>query len=173
MANPMCKATKSSTGEPCGNHARHGMEVCRFHGGSAPQVVAKAAQRVAEEKVRITAAALLKDALPVSDPLEQLQMLAGRVLAWEEAIRERVDMNKLRYSSDIGTEQMRAEVTLLTGALRESREVLATIAKLNIDERLIAIEEGKAQMVLRALQAGLTAVGITGPAAWMAVVAAN
>ena len=88
-------------------------------------------------------------------------------------MRERVDMDRLRYSSDLGTEQLRAEVTLLTGALRESREVLATIAKLNIDERLIAIEEGKAQMVLRALQAGLAAAGVKGPAATTAIQAAG
>jgi hypothetical protein len=132
-----------------------------------------AAHNVAEQAVRKTAAALLKDSGPVTDPLHQLQLLAGRVLAWEAALSDRVDMDRLRYSSDIGTEQMRAEVALLTQAMRETRETLGTIAKLNIDERLIAIEQGKADMVFRALQAGLVAVGIIGPAQTQAMQAAG
>lgn len=172
-ATEKCTATARRTGKRCGQWPRRGTTVCNAHGARAPQVRAKAAANVAQEEVRMTAAALMKDVVPVNDPLEQLQMLAGRVLAWEEALRERVSMDRLRYTSGLGTEQIRAEVQLLTAALRESREVLATIAKLNIDERLIAIEKGKADMVFRALQAGLVAVGVTGPAQTAALQAAG
>lgn len=34
-------------GKPCGNPAMKGTTVCRMHGGSAPQVQAKAAERIA------------------------------------------------------------------------------------------------------------------------------
>ena len=50
-ANPMagsdrCTATASSTGERCKQPAIPGGNVCRFHGGSAPQVEEKANERL-------------------------------------------------------------------------------------------------------------------------------
>lgn len=50
-ANPMenpdqCTATASSTGERCKQPAIPGGNVCRFHGGSAPQVQEKAHERL-------------------------------------------------------------------------------------------------------------------------------
>lgn len=48
MLNPdQCTATASSTGERCQQPAIDGGNVCRFHGGSAPQVEEKAEQRLA------------------------------------------------------------------------------------------------------------------------------
>lgn len=41
-----CTATASSTGERCKQPAIDGGNVCRFHGGSAPQVEEKAAERL-------------------------------------------------------------------------------------------------------------------------------
>lgn len=44
----LCKAHSRRTGEPCKNAAMNGTTVCRMHGGSAPQVRRKAAERIAE-----------------------------------------------------------------------------------------------------------------------------
>lgn len=47
MDNPdRCTATASSTGERCKQPAIPGGNVCRFHGGSAPQVQEKAEERL-------------------------------------------------------------------------------------------------------------------------------
>jgi len=43
-----CTATASSTGERCKQPAIPGGNVCRFHGGSAPQVQKKAEERLEE-----------------------------------------------------------------------------------------------------------------------------
>ena len=43
-----CTAHKSTNGEPCGNPPIKGGTVCRYHGGSAPQVREAAATRWAE-----------------------------------------------------------------------------------------------------------------------------
>lgn len=43
-----CSAHSSRTGKPCTQYAIKGATVCRFHGGSAPQVKAKAEQRLRE-----------------------------------------------------------------------------------------------------------------------------
>jgi hypothetical protein len=47
MADPdQCTATASSTGKRCKQPAIPGGNVCRFHGGSAPQVEEKANERL-------------------------------------------------------------------------------------------------------------------------------
>ncbi|MGO4360804.1 HGGxSTG domain-containing protein [Terrabacter sp. RAF57] len=42
----LCHATSKRTGEPCNAPAMHGMDVCRIHGGSAPQARRSARQRL-------------------------------------------------------------------------------------------------------------------------------
>lgn len=56
---PKCTA-HNTEGQPCGNYPIKGATVCRYHGGSAPQVREKAMARilaaadpVAEEMIRI------------------------------------------------------------------------------------------------------------------------
>lgn len=41
-----CSATSKATGKPCGRTAIPGGSVCRYHGGAAPQVKAKAMERL-------------------------------------------------------------------------------------------------------------------------------
>lgn len=45
---PRCRARAVSTGEQCGNPAIPGAVVCKYHGGAAPQVRAKAQLRLVE-----------------------------------------------------------------------------------------------------------------------------
>jgi hypothetical protein len=44
--NPLCSAHSKQTGLPCKRLAISGANVCRYHGGAAPQVKAKAAERL-------------------------------------------------------------------------------------------------------------------------------
>ena len=66
MSSVKCKAKSKRTGKPCGSWAVTGAFVCRIHGGSAPQVKAKAAQRIRD---------MLADAI---DPKRVLRE-AGRI----------------------------------------------------------------------------------------------
>lgn len=50
---PKCSAKSKQTGKRCGQYAIPGGTVCRFHGGSAPQVKAKAAERLEATKERV------------------------------------------------------------------------------------------------------------------------
>lgn len=43
-----CSAKSARTGQPCKHWAIHGGAVCRTHGGAAPQVKRKAAERLAD-----------------------------------------------------------------------------------------------------------------------------
>lgn len=83
-----CTGTSSQTGRPCGNYPRKGARVCTFHGGNAPQVKAKAAERVAEEKARkaMQSYGQRVDTDPITALLDEVCWTAGHV-AW---LRERV-----------------------------------------------------------------------------------
>lgn len=48
IAVQQCRATSKGTGKQCGRSAIPGGTVCRYHGGAAPQVQAKARERLAE-----------------------------------------------------------------------------------------------------------------------------
>lgn len=136
-----------------------------MHGGAAPQARKAAADRVLDKTLR-GMAARLGPAQPVGDPLTALSALAGEVVRWKDFLASRVEeLEALRYQSDIGTEQMRSEVAIYAQALRETRETLATIAKLNIDERLARIDELTAQMILKAIEEALKSAGVVGAAA--------
>jgi hypothetical protein len=87
----------------------------------------------AAEMVRLWTA----DAGPVEDPLLALQKLAGRALAVEETIGRIVnDLTSIRYGSEHGGEQLRAEVAVLERAMDRVGRLLVDMAKLNIDERV-------------------------------------
>lgn len=115
-----------------------------MHGGSAPQVKAKAQERVAEEEARRTLGKLsrvLGPAEPVQNPLLELSKIAGEALRWKQVIAERVaELEQLRYQG-AGGEQVRAEIALFERALDRCSTVLANIVRLNIDERLATITD--------------------------------
>lgn len=161
-----CSANRSGGRGKCKAWAVNGSTVCRAHGARAPQVLAAAAERRLEVEVRRTLARLDTDA--VSDPLTELSMLAGQVVAWKNALAERVnELSALRYTATpgAGTEQLRAEVALWERALDRCATVLGLMAKLNLDARLAAISERQADMVVAALDATLASLGLSGPAA--------
>jgi hypothetical protein len=127
--------------------------------------MAKAAERELDKTLR-GMAERLGPARPVGDPLTALTELAGQAVRWRDFLEERVTaLEALRYESTIGTEQIRGEVQLYQQALRDTRDTLATIAKLNIDERLARIDELTARMIIKAIDEALKSAGVTGPAA--------
>ena len=46
MPRQMCAAHSKQSGKPCARYAIPGGTVCRWHGGAAPQVMAKAEERL-------------------------------------------------------------------------------------------------------------------------------
>ncbi|MGK5728934.1 hypothetical protein [Streptomyces sp. URMC 124] len=162
-----CTAHRSTDGQPCANWAVKGLTVCRYHGGNSRQSQAAAERRRAEAAVEAQARRTLAQlgAAPVENPLTALAELAGEILAFKTALAERVnDLSSIRFSTEYG-EQVRAEVSLYERAMDRAVNVLGTIARLNIDERLAAISERQAQAVITAIDAALAQAGVTGPAA--------
>lgn len=152
-------------GGRCRQKAMVGQTVCYHHGGAAPQNKAAAARRIAEAKLeaRVHKALARLDVAPVDNPLEALAELAGQVVAFKNALADRVNaLEEIRYESKAGGEQLRAEIALYERALDRCNTVLGTIARLDIDGRLVRIEEEKARILMDAVHAGLASIGVVG-----------
>lgn len=148
--NGKCSARSSSTKAPCGNRPARGSTVCWKHGGKAPQVKAKAQERVAEEKAR-KALGKLNEVLgpvePVANPLLALSTIAAEAMRWKQVVAERVaHLEEMRYKGVSG-EQVRAEIVLFERALDRCAGVLANIVRLNIDERLATITDRQGHVI--------------------------
>ena len=157
---PKCGRTTSQGGQPCKDWAMKGQEVCRRHGGSSPQARAKAKQRLAEQAISTALGKL--NVTPVHDPLTALAELAGEILAWKELAADRVaKLEQLAQENRVtGSEEVRAEIQVFERAMDRAINVLATIARLNIDERLVKISQQQADLVKAALMGALDDAGL-------------
>jgi len=161
----LCKAHlshkhKDRPGQQCQHPPMHGQKVCQTHGGRAPGAVVQGRKEYE--------AAVLKERLgkltivPVDNPLLELQRLAGEAVAWKNLMADHVaKLTSMRYGTEAG-EAIRGEVQLFERAMDRCGQILGLIAKLNIDERLVAIEERRRDMILAALEAGLSKAGLSG-----------
>jgi hypothetical protein len=157
---------KRRDGQQCTMYAMLGQNVCRMHGGKSPQAMRKAALRVIEGEA-LAAVSKFGAMRPVTDPLSALQEVVGELVAVKDWIRGRVeliDAEIMRTTDDKMAEQMRAEWTAYTGMLNSCVNGLATLGKLNIDERMAKIDETMAEHIITALKHGFAAAGVTGDA---------
>lgn len=157
-----CGARKKQSEGTCGQAAgwgtpHPGTGRCKLHGGCAPS------SRIAGVNAQAQKLLYQYDAPPVANPLEALQRLAGRVAAAEEVIGEKVnDLTSWRYEGEGSGEQLRAEVGLLERTMSHLGKLLVDIARLNIDERLVKIEEAKAKVIVEAIEIALATAGVRG-----------
>lgn len=105
----------------------------------------------------------LEDADAVEDPYRELMLLAGEMRAWKNMLRKRVALLKpsqYRYQGRTG-EQLRAEIVLYERAMERLGSMLISIAKLNLDARLVGIRQQSLDMLDRALTLAFTKAGVT------------
>ena len=132
---------------------------CRKHFGNAPNVVKAAETERLGQELRETLVRL--DVQPVDDPLTELQKLGGEVLAWKEAIGQKVNLlSSLRYEGIGAGEQLRAEVALYERAVDRLERVLVNMARLNLDERLVRISEAQGRLILGVMLAAVKDLGL-------------
>lgn len=137
-----------------------GIGRCKLHGGSTKSHVNAAYEQVLDQQVRKVLAEL--DVTPVDDPLSVLAGLLGQAVAFKDALAQRVnDLHELRYEDMKGAEQLRSEVVLWERALDRCEKFASSMAKLNIDDRLLAISERQADQVAGALNAALGGLGLS------------
>lgn len=158
-----CTATAKATGEQCQREAGES-RVCVKHGGGAPQVKQAVARRVVEAK--ITKAIRGTAMREITNPLEELLQITSEVVAFKDHLAGLIEnLSQLSSTDAKGMEQVHALVGAYERALDRSGTWLATVAKLNIDERMARISETQTMMVVRAFEAGMAAVGVAGPQA--------
>ena len=159
-------AKRQGTGQctrPAGWGTDHpGFGTCKFHGGCT----LASTKAAAEQETRYLLGTLTATRDPVDDPAAELRRIAALALTWMEACGQAIaDLKNFRFLDAKGAEQLRSEIPMFERSMDRAATLLAAIAKLGLDEREVAVSEAKAQMLLRALEAGLAENGITGPVA--------
>lgn len=144
---------------------------CKNCGANAGSWTAKqAANRVVQASAAERCAELLAEhgerllnAAPVEDPLAELLLLAGEMLAFKDILRARVIGMKpaeYRYANKTLGEQIRAEIIIYERAMERLASILERISRLNIEQRLAAIDEKVVAKISQALDIGLEAAGV-------------
>jgi len=179
-----CTARAKSTGERCRQYPKPGSKVCHYHGGAAGQVRAAAQRRLQVQAVEAEVANELafQSISGVMNPLEAMSQLAAEVQATSEALAARVNaLNAIRYSAvGSGTEQVRAEMTLLGQYQDRTARLLDMMIRSGFENRKLLLDEHLAKAsgallgkflddLMDSLRDGLIAEGVTTagfPAAW-------
>lgn len=132
-----------------------------------PGVAAKSERALADAMARRWFGEAI-EAVPVEDPLRALKILAGECLAWKDRVSGFLaTLDDVGYDSETVGSQVRAQVIVWERALDRCEHVLSSLARLKIDERLARIEQDKADMIIRAVDAALKA-GHAPPEFWPA-----
>jgi hypothetical protein len=151
-----CKAKLENKDQQCPRWAMEGQEVCGKHGGRAPQNKLAGKVHLAELQAQHTLDKMNIE--PVDNPLAELAKLAGEMVAWKDLMIKKVATllaEEWRYEAAAG-EQVRAEVILYERAIERTSAILSSMARLNLDERLVKIEEAKGALLAKALADSLT-----------------
>lgn len=131
--HPRCNGHKKGDPvRPCMRQPRDMEDVCQLHGGNLPTVRAKGETDRAAKQLEADLNAVLGYTLDgkVPDLLAAMEGLAAMALAQVTALGARVNgLNRLRYESNIGTEQLRAEVALLERSMDRAGKMLELVAK--------------------------------------------
>lgn len=156
-----CGATTKS-GRRCRQKAMIGQRVCHVHGGRSPQALSAAAGRVATERARRYLAALGGEVPSVTDPIGELERLAGQAVALVDLLRAVVaNLEELRYSAlGAGQEQVRGELSAYLAALGRAESILGKLAALGLDERRVRVQEAQAAVLVAAVAAVLAHAGL-------------
>lgn len=153
-----CTARSKRSGERCKRAAIVGGTVCSMHGGKAPAVAAAAEQRELEKAADAEIAKIwpgLVSMAPVTDPVDLLARTAGALEQMADVVGARVNDLNGKVGAGTGLQQLRAEVVLLDRVLDKVLKASEALARLGIEERVVELEQGRAQLVISALQSAL------------------
>ena len=156
MDDRRCTATSKQSGQRCKRLASPGCAVCVMHGSRAPQVRAKAAERIVEAEARTLLDRIGHE--PVTDPVGALSELAGEVVALKDILGEKVvELREWTYSDKPGREDVRAVLGAYERALDRCHRVLEGMTRLDLEARLVRLSEAQADLLERVIEAVITA----------------
>jgi hypothetical protein len=160
-----CGAHCRGSGQPCqlpaGWGTGHvGAGRCRKHFGSTPNHQ-EHARRVLIERAEASALAELHrlDVEPMINPLQALAELAAEARAWQAILRAQVaELAALTERAPDGVERVRALVLLFERAMDRAATFAATMCKLNIDDRIVKLNDRIAEVQGERLAHAVTAI---------------
>lgn len=151
-----CGATTRGTGKPCTRPAGWGTDhvgvgPCKLHLGCTQNHRTAARKMLAERGAAQTLAEFGYE--PVTDPIGTLADLAGQTRALVALLAAKVDAfgEGWRYSTEGGSEQLRAEVALYERMLDRTARFVTDLAKLGFEERRTAMAEEDSRRFVDAL----------------------
>ena len=147
-----CTSKAKGTGDRCKRSPVPGAEVCVVHGGAAPQVKAKAAERLLTARIRGELAKV--EIEPITDPAAAYADLAGEQWAFKELARQQIQVLESWASWSEGAgEQIKASVQVYTAALTAMQKTLADMLRIGLSaEALRAAKERPSREQAEALQ---------------------
>lgn len=175
-SKPKCKAKKSN-GQPCGKWPRHGQDVCETHGGNAPQALAAASRRVADQVAEqaVKTYGLPVDVSPTEALLDEVKWTAGHVAWLREQVQamerealtwgltKREDHGATEFPGVNLTEQATPNVWL--DLYQRERKHLLDVCKAaiacGIAERQVRLAEQQGAMLASVIRAILDDLGLT------------
>ena len=137
------------------DHAGEGR--CKLHGGSTRSVSKGAREAILMREARDLVGE------PIDNPLAAIAEISGRARAWMLRLEEKVEAlgDQIRYQDAKGAEQLRSEIALYERAMDRCANILATHARLNIDDRLARITDKQANAIMAAVEAVIAYLGAT------------
>ena len=95
-----------------------------------------------------------EDLVPLTDPLPQLQRLAAEVVRMKDILGDQVEgLNTLTRLDITEKEEMRAVILAYERALDRCHKVLSDMVRLDIDERLLKLDQAKVAMLMQVVNA--------------------
>jgi hypothetical protein len=163
-----CTGKSKQSGTRCKRSRSPGLDKCALHCGLSREE----RKRVAEGARAEAAEVLVRfDVPPVSNPFYELKKIAAQQIAYKDKVGEilnRLSVDELRYAGSLRGEQTRAEIGMWQDSTRQCVSVLSVLAKLDVEEHWLAIEDRKIDFMIASLKASLAAAGLT-PEATVAV----
>lgn len=144
-----CRATSKRSGQRCKRYPVPGGSVCVMHGGASPQArVAAERRRAQEEATRMLASIWDEEAPPITDPVSELEELAGRLKHAAKVLGAHLDAGRL--------DQVLAAA--FTRVLSELRRTLVGLEQLDLETKRIQFQQAQAELIVAAFKAGVGAV---------------
>jgi len=159
MSYDSCRARTRAGGQcrrPAGWGTDHvGAGPCKLHCGSTPSVSQSYRDQLVAQEARST---LERLGIPerLGNPVEELLAIGAEARAWLGVLRARVsELDELDINDKIGRQQERALVALYERALDRTSRVLTDLVRLDLDSRLVRLQENQVAMMFEALNQAL------------------
>jgi hypothetical protein len=103
----------------------------------------------------------LIEASPIDDPVAALMDLGGEAVALVNALKQHVaELERVGTEPGRLGEAVKPEIAAYLSAIREAERILSSLVRLNLAERLVKIDEARAEIVVTVIERVLASAGL-------------